>query len=39
MKNMIKSRDHLFTMYAKSSKNLTFLTPTCAYQGVRNVSY
>ena len=37
-------RDHPFGTYAKISKKLTFLTPlirtrTCAYQGVKNVSF
>ena len=37
--------DHLFSTYAKFSEKLTFLPPpliptrTCAYQGVRNVSF
>ena len=28
-----------FSTYAKFSEKLTFLTPWCAYQGVRNVSF
>ena len=33
-------REHLFSTYAKFSEKLIFLNPrTCAYQGVRNVSF
>ena len=40
----IEIRGHPLSMYAKFSEKLTFLTPltrlrTCAYQGVRNVSF
>ena len=30
---------HPLSTYAKLSEKLTFLTPWCAYQGVRNVSF
>ena len=40
----VLNKDHLFSMFAKFSEKLTFLYPlihtrTCAYQGVRNVSF
>ena len=41
--NKITVRGHPFSTYAKFSGKLTFLNPirtrTCAYQGVRNVSF
>ena len=40
----LSERDYPFSTYAKISEKLTFLTPlictcTCAYQGVRNVTF